>query len=141
MGDPKGLVGKDKLYCIENLHYDDNCYLFKSVPREGRLPVTIESGESVTRNLPVADDIAGLAERVQSLNLRVYLEGLQPSDEVEVKLNGTTLDTKPEHPLRLSSQVSPSVMKQGPNNLVVTFTSGKAESLVMRSVELTVDYK
>ena len=73
MGDPEGLVGLDKLYCIEHLHYDDNCYLFKSVPREGRLPVTISKGATVTRNLPVADDISGLADRIEKLHLRICL--------------------------------------------------------------------
>ncbi len=141
MGDPKGLVGKDKLYCIEHLHYDDNCYLFKSVPREGRLPVTINRGMSVTRILPVADDIPALAERLQKLRLRICLAGLESGDKVDVKMNGAQLAATPEKPLWLAADVLPSAMKQGDNTLVVTFVSGKSESLVMQSVELTVEYK
>jgi hypothetical protein len=141
MGDPKGLVGKDKLYCIEHLHYDDNCYLFKSVPREGRLPVTISKGATVTRNLPVADDISGLADRVDKLRLRIYLAGLDAGDKINVKINGTELTLAPEKPLWVVADVPPGAMQQGKNALAVAFTSGKADSLVMQSVELTVDYK
>ena len=141
MGDPRRLFGKDKLYCIEHLHYDDYCWIFKSVPREGRLPVTIIRKESVTRNLPVADDIAGLAKRVQTLRLRICLDGLQAGDKVDVTMNGTRLDAATEQPLWLAADVPPAAMKQGKNNLVVGFASGRAKALVMRSVELTVDYK
>jgi hypothetical protein len=141
MRDPEGLVGMDKLYCIEHLHYDDYCWIFKSVPREGRLPVTINRNESVTRNLPVADDIAGLADRVQALRLRICLVGLQDGDQVDVEMNGTRLEAVPEKPLWLAAAVPPAAMKLGENELVVGFASGTAESLEMRSVELTVDYK
>jgi hypothetical protein len=141
MGDPEGLVGLDKLYCIEHLHYDDNCYLFKSVPREGRLPVTINKGATVTRNLPVADNISGLADRVKKLQLRICLEGFQAGDQVDVTMNGTRLDALPEKPLWLAADVPPEAMRQGKNNLMVGYPSGTAEALVMTSVELTVDYK
>jgi hypothetical protein len=141
MGDPKGLVGKDKLYCIEHLHYDDYCYLFKSVPREGRLPVTIFKGATVTRNLPVADDIPGLANRIEKLRLRVCLAGFEAGDKINVKMNGAELALAPEKPSWVVGDVPPEVMKQGKNKLAVVFTSGKADSLVMQSVELTVDYK
>ena len=141
MGDSEGLVGLDKLYCIEHLHYDDNCYLFKSVPREGRLPVTISKGATVTRNLPVADDISGLADRIEKLHLRICLEGFQSDDQVDVTMNGTRLDALPEKPLWLAADVPPEAMRQGKNNLVVGYSSGTAEALVMTSVELTVDYK
>ena len=141
MGDSKGLVGKDKLYCIEHLHYDDYWYLFKSVRREGRLPVTIKREESATRILPVADDIPGLADRIQKLRLRICLAGLESGEKVNVKMNGTQLAATPEKSLWLAADVPPAAMKRGDNTLVVTFTSGKAESLIMQSVELTVDYK
>ena len=141
MRDPEGLVGLDKLYCIENLHYDDWCWIFKSVPREGRLPVDINRTESVTRNLPVADDIAGLADHVQTLRLRIFLHGLQEGDQVEVTMNGTLLEALPEKPLWLAADIPPAAMKLGENDLVVRFASGTAETLEMRSVELTVGYK
>ena len=131
MGDPEGLVGKDKLYCIEHLHYDDNCYLFKSVPREGRLPVTISKGTTVTRNLPVADDISGLADRIEKLRLRICLAGFEASDKINVKMNGAELALAPEEPLWVVAEVPPEVMKQGKNALAVAFTSGKADSLIM----------
>ena len=141
MSDPKGLVGTDKLYCIEHLHYDDYCWIFKSVPREGRLPVTIDKGAAVTRDLPVADDIAGLADRIGTLRLRICLAGSEPGDKVDVTMNGSQLAATPEKPLWIAADVPPGAMKRGNNSLVVTFASGKAESLVMQSVELTVDYK
>ena len=105
------------------------------------MPVDINRTESVTRNLPVADDIAGLADRVQTLRLRIFLHGLQEGDQVEVTMNGTLLQALPEKPLWLAADIPPAAMKLGENDLVVRFASGTAETLEMRSVELTVGYK
>ena len=57
ISDPSNLAGKDKLYCIEHLLDDDYCWMIRSVPRDGRLPVSVSKGVTVARMLPVADDI------------------------------------------------------------------------------------
>ena len=142
MCDPQALVGKDKLYCIENLdHARTLGYMLRSVPWEGRLPVAVAKGESVDRHLPVADDIPALANRIKRLRLRICLTGLAADDQVAVSINGTALAAKPEKPLWLAADVPPAAMKQGKNDVTIGFVSGTAESLEMRSVELTVDYK
>ena len=56
-------------------------------------------------------------------------------------MNGVQLAATPEKSLWLAADVPPAAMKQGDNTLVVTFTLGKAESVIMQSAELTVDYK
>ena len=140
MGDSKGLVGRDKLFCIEHLHYDNWSWMLGSCPREGRLPVTLNPGDAVTRMLPVGDDIASLTNRVETLRLRVFLD-FQAGDNVEVTINGTRLNTAPEKPFWLAADVPPAIMKSGPNELMVRFASGITGSLVLRSVELKVKYK
>lgn len=137
--DPKNLVAKDKLYCIELLQDDDYCWMIRSVPREGRLPVTVSKGDTVTRQLPVADDIPSLADR---LRLRLYLDHFREPDSVAVSLNDVQLDTTTEQPPWLTADVPPNVMKRGPNELAIHFKRGKSASwsLTLRSVELGVQY-
>jgi hypothetical protein len=43
--------------------------------------------------------------------------------------------------LSFAADVPPAAMKHGKNDVTIGFVSGTAESLEMRSVELTVDYK
>ena len=142
MSDPQALVGKDKLYCIENLDYSRTLgYMLRSVPWEGRLPVRVAKGESVDRNLSVADDLPTLADRLRTLWLRICLSGLKVEDQVAVSINGTSLAVQPEKPLWLAADVPPAAMAQGANTLTVHYNSGTADSLTMQSVELKVQYK
>jgi hypothetical protein len=142
IGDQENLVAKDKLYCIEHLLDDDYCWMIRSVPREGRLPVSISKANTVTRLLPVADDIPALADRVRSLRLRLYLDHLREPDKVSVSLNQVKQATASDHPQWLAADVPPRVMKKGPNELAVTFERGASASwsLTLRSVELSVQY-
>ena len=71
----------------------------------------------------------------------ICLVGFGPGDKVDLDMNGVRLDAAPERPLWIGADVPPEAMKQGENKLVVTFASGKAESLIVQSVELTVDYR
>ena len=142
IGDPKNIAGKDKMFCIEHLHDDDYCYIFRSVPRDGRLPATLVKTATLTRVLPVADDIPAVADRLQSLRLRLYLDHLRDPDKVRVRLNGTELATTPDQPQWLAADVPPHVMKQGANELALTFEGEDSASwtLTLRSVELSVQY-
>ena len=142
MSDPQALVGKDKLYCIENLDYSRTLgYMIRSVPWEGRLPVVVAKGASVDRILPVADDIPALTNRIKTLRLRICLAGLEAADQVAVSINGTALAAQPEKPLWLAADVPPTAMSQGANTLTVRYDSGAADALTMQSVELQVQYE
>jgi hypothetical protein len=142
IGDPKNLAGKDKLYCIEHLLDDDYCWMIRSVPRDGRLPASVSKGATVTRVLPVADDIPNLADRLRRLRLRLYLDHLRAPDKVSVRLNDVKLTAAPEKPQWLAADVAPHVMRKGPNQLAVAFERGESASwtLTLRSVELSVQY-
>jgi hypothetical protein len=91
IGDPATLQQKDKLYCIDNLTGLDVGFMAGSVPLEGRLPVEVKKASTVERILPVADDLAGLRDQLESLRLRIRLTGVQPRDRVLIKLNGNDL--------------------------------------------------
>jgi len=142
IGDPRNLAGKDKLFGLEHMHDDDYGFLFRTVSREGRLPVTISKLSTVKRVLPVADDIRALADRVRRLRLRLYLDHFRAPDKVDVRLNGVALTTAPEQPQWLAADVPPQIVTQGPNELAVTFRSGDSASwtLTLRAIELSVQY-
>lgn len=140
--DPKKLLSKNKIFGLEHLQDDDYCFLFRSVSREGRLPVTIRKLTTVTRVLPVADDLRALEGHIQRLRLRLYLDHFRAPDKVDVRLNGVALKTASEQPQWLAADVPPRVVKKGPNELAVTFKGGESASwtLTLRSVELSVQY-
>lgn len=141
MGDPDALVGKDKLYCIENLDFSRTSgYMMRSVPWEDRLPAPLPKGSTVKRILPVADDIPGLIDHVDTLRLRVNLVDLPANDTVGVSINGTKLTPSPEKPQWLVADVPPTVMRQGDNELAVKYTEGTADALTVAFVELHVGY-
>jgi hypothetical protein len=142
ISDPKKLLGKDKLFGLEHLQDDDYGFLFGTVSREGRLPVTIRKGTTVKRVVPVADDITALAARIRRMKLRLYLDHFRTPDKVEVRLNGVELTTNAAEPQWLAAEVPTSAVKQGPNELAISFKSGESASwtLTLRSVELTVQY-
>ena len=93
--------------------------------------------------LPVGDDIPGLEQRIASLNLRIFLAGLEADEsaEVSVKVNGTDVAVTPEKESWLAGEVPPAAMKHGDNTVSVAFESGSAQSLQLASVELAVKYK
>ena len=142
IGNPKNLVAKDKLYCIEHLQDDDYCWMIRSVPREGRLPVSVSKDNTVTRQLPVADDIPALIDRVQKLRLRVYLDHFREPDRVTVSLNNVKLETASDRPQWLAADVPPRVMRKGSNELAIRLEKGRSASwaVTLRSVELSVRY-
>lgn len=142
IGDPRNLLGKDKIFGLEHLQDDDYSFLFRTVSREGRLPATIRKATTVTRVLPVADDIPAQASRIRRLRLRMYLDHFRAPDKVDVRLNGVELKAAPEQPQWLAADVPPHVVKQGPNELAVSFRAGESASwtLTLRAVELSVHF-
>lgn len=93
IGDPARLAKMDKVFGVDNLDKErckEHVY-----PREGRLPVDLSPGEVRSIVLPVGDDIAARAGNgeVRHLILRIYVDRMTYSDEVEFKLNGQVLET------------------------------------------------
>ena len=115
--------------------------MINSVPRDGRLPVVISKRNTVTRALPIADDIPASANRIRQLRLRLYLDFLREGDLVSVSLNGAELSVAREQPQWLACDVPADLMRHGENDLAVTFARGASWELTLRSVELTVRYK
>jgi hypothetical protein len=142
IGAPGNLVGKDKIFGLEHLQDDDYGFLFRTVSREGRLPVTIPKISTVRRVLPIADDIRAMAGRVRRMRLRLYLDHFRAPDKVDVRLNGVELKAAPEQPQWLAADVPPHLVQQGPNELAITFRIGESASwtLTLRAVELSVQY-
>ena len=99
-------------------------------------------GGTVTRQLPVADNIPALVDRLRGLRLRLYLDHYREPDRVTVSLNNEKLNTTSDHPQWLVADVPPHVMRKGPNELAVRFELGQSASwsLTVRSVELSVRY-
>jgi len=141
MSDPKKMVGKDKLYCIENLGLQSaKGYMMRSVPYEERLPVVIARGASVIRVLPVADDIKALNDQLKALRLRIYLAELKNGDQVEIQLNGKSLPISAEKPGWLAADLSSAFMIKGPNKVSITYREGDSPQLTVGSVELAIHY-
>jgi hypothetical protein len=141
ISDPQTLASQDKLYCIENLdHSRTHGPMIRSVPWGDRLPAVVERGKTTWRNLPVADNLPHLQDRIKTLRLRVCLDGWQSGDVVTIAANGQPLTTVVEEPGWLAAKLSPSFMKQGANVIAVGYEQGRSKSLTITSVELTVQY-
>ena len=139
IGDPEGMAHKNKVYCIENLSSLHENGIFQSVPIEGRLPVEIERGSSVHRNLPVADDLTAAEDHLQSVRLRVCLPR-RSKDRVAVSINGEPLVVAPERPHWMAAEVPAHAMRRGDNDLTVAFVAGESGALTLESAELEVRY-
>jgi len=95
IGDPESIRFEDKTFIVmrrfgggwtEKWEYNQNSNI------EAPLPTSLSSGDTPTMlTVYVADDVAGNAERVNSVDLRLLLDGAGAGDGVEVKLNGVLL--------------------------------------------------
>ena len=141
IGDPERLAFTDKLYVLENLESVQAGFMMGSVPVEGRLPVQVKPGAAVPRILPVADDLAGAGDRLQSLELRLKLKGLQSSHAVAVRLNGERLRLTRRRPDWLIGPVPAPVMRRGPNLVKVELAAAAPSALTLDGLELEVTYR
>ena len=141
IGDPETLAFSDKLYVLENLESVQAGFMMGSVPVEGRLPVQVEPGAAVQRVLPVADDLAGAGDRLQSLEFRLKLEGLRSGDAVTVRLNGEKLRLTRGPPDWLVGPVPARAMRRGPNMVRVGLGAAAPSALTLGALELEVTYR
>ena len=148
LGDPKTLAGLDKVFGIDNTKEFFGC-LEQGVVQSQILPVTLDSaGKSREVNLPIGEDIAAAAEagRLKEAVLRVQFTDRKPDDKVELRLNGEAIGLENEHPKDGWVAYRPELRlcRPGDNALsfrVIAGDPGRQEEIVVRSVELDVDYR
>ena len=141
IGDPDRLAFTDKLYVVENLESVQAGFMMGSVPVEGRLPVQVAPGSAVQRLLPVADDLAGAGDRLQSLEFRLKLAGSRKRDTVTVRLNGEPLRLAKGQPDWMIGPVPARAMRRGNNVVEVELTDVAPSALTLAALELEVTYR
>ncbi|MEA1952083.1 MAG: exo-alpha-sialidase, partial [Planctomycetota bacterium] len=142
IGSPAVLAGQDKVYGIENLKtFNKTGFMVGTVSVDGRLPVEVRKGSVAARVLPVADDVAAMKGRLDSLRLRVCLQGLNAAAKMSGKINGTPLEMAAEKPGWWAADVLPEAMRRGDNVIVIAYKNGQAGSIKWVAAELAVRYK
>jgi hypothetical protein len=151
IGDPARLATMDKVFAVDNLLKErgkEHVY-----PQAGRLPVELSFGEAVPITLPVGDDLA--AGELRNLSLRIYIDGMSTSDEIEFKLNGDVIEaeviyhTDGVSPVVCSNffllaQPDPGIVRKGDNEftaLVKKRCESASEAPVVSGLALVVKYK
>ena len=140
IGDPDTLAFTDKLYVVENVESLQQGFMMGSVPVEGRLPVQVAPGTAVQRLLPVADDLAGAGDRLQSLEFRLKLADPRKRGTVTVRLNGEPLRMAPRRPDWMIGPVPAQAMRRGNNVVMVELAAAAPSELTLAALELEVIY-
>ena len=141
IGDPDTLAFADKLYVVENLEGLQQGFMMRSVPVEGRLPIQIAPGDAVQRLLPVADDLGGAGDRLDSLEFRLKLAGPRKRDTVTVRLNGERLRLSRRQPGWMIGPVPAQAMRRGNNVVQVELAAAAPSALTLAALELEVTYR
>jgi len=93
VGEPAGLKYKDKIFAVERRggypwsegYFNHNKY--------SPLPATLAyDGRATELTVRVCDDLAGEADRLNEVTLRLTIFAAQEGDRIEVQLNGTKLE-------------------------------------------------
>ena len=100
IGDPELIRLKDKTFVVsrrfgggwKNWSGPKKWNFYQGMNIQAPLPAPLSAGDMPTiLTIYVADDLAGNAERVKSVDLRLLLSGAAVDEVVEVKLNGVLL--------------------------------------------------
>jgi len=148
LGDPEALARVDKVFMIDDRPMLSGG-LVQGVTQSQILPVELDwGGKAHEVTLPVGEDVAaaGREGRLALAQLRIRLEGKRPEGKVDVLLNGnpvepTEKDTKSGW---ATYATDPSQYRHGDNTLsfrVAARGAPEAKPIVVKSVELRVDYK
>ena len=147
LGDALKLARANKIFAIDQGPVDDGGVI-QALEQAQALPVEFGvPGESREVTLPVGDDVAGAAKKGQLAlsTLRVRFQGKPAGDTVEVRLNGDVLTSaeEDEEYAWVTYATDPSQFRHGDNVLAfrVRDASDMARPIVVKSVELRVDYK
>lgn len=141
IGDSDALAFTDKLYAVENVESLQEGFMMGSVPVGGRLPVQVAPGDNVQRLLPVADDLAGAGDRLQSLEFRLKLAGPRKTNTVTVRLNGERLRLTRRQPDWMIGPVPAQAMRRGNNLVEVELAAAAPSRLTLAALELEVTYR
>lgn len=139
-GDPATLVGKDKLFCIDNADHMKDCgYINHVVPYQECLPKSVEPGKTLTTSLPVGDDVG----QAKSATLRIQTDRACP---LAGRINGQSISLAPSQDLAKqiglawqTATVKPPAVKQGLNRIDVALPAGE-KAVALTGVELLVRY-
>lgn len=140
-GEPATLVGRDKLFCIDNAEHLTRCgYTNHIVPYRDCLPKTVSAGKTLTVALPVGEDIA----RAKSAVLRIQTD--KPC-QITCRLNGQPLTPKPSPALAKqfgmawqTAAVKQSAVKAGSNRVEFTPDQADKKPVTLTGLELSVRY-
>jgi len=141
VGEPPTLLGKDKLFCLDNAAHLTNCgYINHVVPYKGCLPKTIEPGKALSVTLPVGEDVG----RAKSTTLRIQTD--KPSDP-RCRLNGESIATKPSTDLTKRfgmswrvAEIKPAAVKKGGNTFEAVLGKPGDKPIALTGLELSVRY-
>lgn len=155
IGDPAKLATMDKVFAVDNLgKHRGKEHVYS---QKGRLPVDLSPGKTSSIVLPVGDDIATRAGNgeVRRLSLRIYIDRMTYSDEIEFMFNGRVLETEViyatdgDSPVvcsnfLLRTEPDPSSMHKGDNQFTA-FLKKRCESApgvpAISGLALVVKYK
>ena len=146
LGDPAALAEMDKIFVIDNKPVRSGG-LTQGITQDQILPAELDPGGKRRQvNLPVGDDIAAAvaAGRLEKAVLRVQFDSRTPDDRIEMGLNGRTIEAEKEEGNWVTFHTEPGQYLHGDNTLsfrVSEREAGNAKPIVVRSVELRVDYK
>ena len=140
VGDPKMLIGKDKLFCADHpvLSY------YTHVSSQPPLPVVLK--EDVVQCVPlvVADDFGAARNRgpVAVLELQIILKGQVRKEALVFRLNDKLLtDGKFVNAHILYYSLSASQLKTGKNIIEASLKSTAASAVQLQGLQLKTEYK
>ena len=150
IGDPKTLVGKDKLYRSESGPVYHHYNFVSGIPP---LPLTIKPGTSQYVELRVGDAVETAAQAgiLGGLSLELYLTGNVDDNKLSTTLNGQRLDRSERIVLNAADstfmiryQFTAPLLNAGRNIIGVSLSrEGRAsdETVTLRELRLSVDYR
>ena len=148
LGDAEALTRMDKMFVMDNVPIRSGG-LVQGIAQSQILPVALDSaGKTRGVVLPVGEDVAAAAEegRLALAELRIRFQGKLPGDAVAVRLNGEVIEAGEEDAESgwVTYAADPSRWRRGDNALVfgvINRGGGDGKPVVVKSVELRVDYK
>ncbi|MCK4849738.1 MAG: hypothetical protein KAT11_00230 [Phycisphaerae bacterium] len=140
VGDPKMLIGKDKLFCVDDWVLSYYTHISSRPP----LPVTLQPGVSQRVPFVVGDDIEAAARSGLPAKLKLWIKFRGPArrEALVFRLNGKLLTEGKfmgEHMLKY--RLDASQIKTGKNIIEASLKSISASEVQLRSLKLEIEYK
>lgn len=143
LGDPAKLAGLDKRFVVDNQAILEGD-LRQGIVQAQILPVALDAPDGRTVVLPVGDDLAAAAARIERMGLRIRFAGREAGDVVRLTVNGHDLgDGAAGAEDWFDFTTRPDQWRRGDNHLRFGPGAGMAAreaKASVQAVELTVDY-